>query len=354
MNSQQKDYIKLMVKIKEAITKGLTTNQIIEKFNCTEYQVRKARKELKFEPNEALKQAKKLYDKAIAKGELIIDPKKAYEAMDSYGANVIIKPEGVDFSLDPIIPNLVNDTNKYRKVLFISDIHMPFEDKKAVNTVFNIADDWKPDLIFVGGDAIDCYQISDHEKDLDRRVTLEDEFQALGNFANTLSELSPKVTYLLANHEARIYKMIRQNPALNKLSGLSMRKAANLPSHWNILQDQTHVRIGKLLYLHGNLAMRAGNGSPSAMLNKLRTSCIYGHWHVMGKAFSTDYEGKITAGFANGHLASVEQARYIASPNWQSGVTAIEYSWNMEYYQVYQILINDGNAVFNNHDYWQA
>ena len=303
---------KLVQSIVRMSQDGHTTRQITSKLQTTQYQVKKA---------------KALYRKS---------------------PGVYTKPSGVDYSLAPIIPQLYTDTKQYRRVAFLSDIHMPFENKKALKVTFEILADYKPDLIFLGGDILDCYQISDHEKDPDRIETLQNEFDVLNSYVQPINDLAPNVTFLFGNHEKRLYQIIRKNPALENLQSLSIKKAASLPDHWNVYQNQSHIRIGKLLYIHGDLASRNSGGRfvSAGMLDKLRTSVIFGHHHRMQTFYTSDYEGKLTAAFANGTLCDIAQARYIASPDWATGFSLIDYSDDMSVYNVEQILIINDSALW--------
>lgn len=255
----------------------------------------------------------------------------------------------IDHSLDAPAPKLHRLRGKYPRVAFLSDIHAPFEDQAAMQAVFHILDDYRPDLTIIGGDAVDFYGASDHVKDPDRQETLQEEFDlANARVFKPIDRLSPKVIYLPGNHENRLFRTIRREPSLFNLRALSLKKAMELPDSWDVYANQTHLRIGHLLFLHGDLAGRSGGARNIAanMLEKMRTNCIFGHHHRVQHVIKTDYEGKFTGAWANGHLCDVSQARYIANPDWQQSISLVEYSENMKYFQVYQVIIHNGVAVW--------
>jgi predicted phosphodiesterase len=235
--------------------------------------------------------------------------------------------------------------------VFLSDIHAPFEDQAAMATVLRIMNDYQPDLTIIGGDAVDFYGISTHDKDPDRRHTLQEEFDAAFErvFA-PIDQISERVLYIPGNHEARMFRMIRDKPALFNLRSLSLKTAMGLPARWDVYANQTHLRIGKLLYLHGDLNGRGGGAKniASNMLDKMRTNCLFGHFHRVQHVIRTDYEGRFTGAWANGHLCDVSQARYVSNPDWQQSITLVEYTRDMEKFQVYQVLIHNGEAVWLN------
>lgn len=235
----------------------------------------------------------------------------------------------------------------YRKCAFLSDIHIPYHDRASLAVALNFISDYKPDLIILGGDIFDCYDISDHAKDPDRQKTLQDEFDEGREFIKAVDGISSAIVYLEGNHEERLKRLIAQNRGLFKLRSLDFPVAAGLPERWRFYPDQTHYRLGKLLVLHGNLKGRGGAVKHAAanMLGKLRTSCIFGHWHRFGTYYETDYEGTTRAGFANGHLCDVVEARYIRSPDWQCGFSTIELASDYSHFAVQQHLIIAGRLL---------
>lgn len=261
--------------------------------------------------------------------------------------------EGKDFSLDAPAPKLLQFSQAVQRVAYISDVHVPFQDDRALNIVWQILADFEPQLVYLGGDVHDNYALSNHDKDPDRSVTLQDELDFMRKVVvEPLNEITPRVIYQLGNHEERTYRLIRRERALAKLRSLSFKRAAELPASWTVLQDQTHLRIGKLLYHHGDVRPKAGGKHlASGMMDKLRTSNIHGHAHRFDVHYATDYEGHVAATYSNGHLSDVAQARYITAPNWQQGVSLIEYSSNMQSYAVQQVLIHDRAVVWRGAEY---
>lgn len=261
----------------------------------------------------------------------------------------------IDQSLEAPAPRLLEFTQKVKRVAFLSDIHVPYQDDRALSIVWKILADFKPQLVYLGGDIHDNYMLSDYDKDPDRDMTLQDELDFMGAVVvKPLKALCNKVIFQVGNHEWRTYKLLRKIRALEGLRALSFKRMAELPDTWTVLQDQTHLRIGKLLYHHGNMHNRGNGGKhlAASMLDKLRTSNIHGHSHRFDIAYASDYAGSVNACFSNGHLSDIQQARYITAPNWQSGISLIEYSAEMTSYAVQQILIhNQESIVFRGKEY---
>jgi predicted phosphodiesterase len=233
------------------------------------------------------------------------------------------------------------------RIAFLSDIHFPFQDKVALAKVLAFLGNWKPDEIILGGDIFDCYSISDYNKEPGRHETLQDEFDSARDFIAEVDEIAKgKVRFFIGNHENRIYRHVAQYPALYKLRSLDFGVAAGLPAHFQVHGSQYHHRVGGLLLLHGDLQGRVSSGgiNPAAtMLKKLRTSCMFGHWHRFGQFYETNYDGTVRGGFANGHLSDEKQAKYISSPDWQKGFTTIEHAQGL--FAVKQHLVINGQLL---------
>jgi predicted phosphodiesterase len=236
---------------------------------------------------------------------------------------------------------------KYERTAFISDLHCPFQDKTAVSVVCKAVRDYKPNLLVLGGDGLDFYSISDHDKEPGRCDFLQDEFDSAAPTWQEIDEAAggADVLWVDGNHEYRMTRALHRNPGLFKLRSLELPIAAALPKRWQYFANQTMFNIGPLSMLHGDVRGR-GNSVKHAgfgMLSKLRRACLFGHLHRFQTYYETGSDGTVRAGFANGHLCDVTQARYITFPDWQSGFSTIDYDWSVGVFSVTPHLIVRNN-----------
>lgn len=75
-------------------------------------------------------------------------------------------------------PRLVRWPTILGRIAWLSDIHVPYHDPRAVAAALAVLADFRPNLTVIGGDLYDCYSISRYSKDPDRREALQDEFDA--------------------------------------------------------------------------------------------------------------------------------------------------------------------------------
>ena len=239
---------------------------------------------------------------------------------------------------------LIYAPKKYERIAFVSDVHFPYHDRAALDACVSYLRDWKPDLVIAGGDWFDCFSVSDYDKDPARFQTVQQEFDSAAEAIREIDGLGSDVIFLEGNHEFRLARLINKNPGLLGLRSLEFARAAGLPKRWKWYRSQTHYKVGPLLFLHGDLRGRGGGAKHIAawMLSKLRTSCVYGHFHRFQTFMEADYHGVQRGAFANGHLSHVPSQDYVRCPDWACGFTTVEFDHADNLFSVRQHIIVNG------------
>lgn len=251
--------------------------------------------------------------------------------------------------------HVVRDETRAERTLFLSDLHCPFHDMAAWRAVIAFVRDFRPQLVLLAGDLFDCYSISSHDQDPGRADCIQDEFDAAQPLWAELDDACKDATvvYWKGNHEERIDRMQREKRGLFRLRSLELPVAAEMPKRWAYYPNQTRYKLGALSCLHGDLKGRgtASMHAAAGMLRKLRTTCLFGHLHRFQTFYETNADGTVRAGFASGHLCDVEQAKYISNPDWQQGVSTIDYDWSADLFSVRQHLIVNGRLRWGGQSY---
>lgn len=95
------------------------------------------------------------------------------------------------------------------RVVVLSDIHLPFEDGAALASALNYTREFKPDLIVLNGDVLDCYALSSYIKDPAQAwATVHVERERAVTLQQACLAITPNVIYLGGNHENRWDKAI--------------------------------------------------------------------------------------------------------------------------------------------------
>src|ERR1022692_2232780 len=111
---------------------------------------------------------------------------------------------------------------KTYRVAYVSDVHCPYEDKQAVDLAHTILADIKPDMMFFGGDIIDCYSVSDFDRDPKRVVNFQEEFDSTQKFLKSFRALAKSAKFLPGNHEERWERTKNKHPFLASLKDVEM------------------------------------------------------------------------------------------------------------------------------------
>jgi len=213
--------------------------------------------------------------------------------------------------------------------VFISDVHLPYQDKASWHLTLKVIKELKPDLVFLGGDIIDCYAVSQYDKDPSRRLTLQQDlnyaYEELSRLRDILPEKS-EVIFLEGNHETRLTRYLSSKaPELSSLESLQLPNLLRLESlriKW--IPNGTRMLIGKLWHLHGNEIAGGGVNIAKSKFDKLGNNIIFGHHHKIQSYTKRNYEGVVYGAWANGCLSDL-QPDYAHFTDWILGFSIIEY-----------------------------
>lgn len=217
---------------------------------------------------------------------------------------------------------------------FISDIHWHPEygqghDPAAYAVTLELLKRIQPDILFFGGDIMDCYAPSRYDK-IPRLATPE-AFDAEIHFGRQcLAEVCAAVPnarkiWLTGNHELRLPRSVLTNaPWLtNKIQDV---EGLLQLSQFEVETVDDGYKIGKLRHYHGhNLAGAGRVNTAKNKFERMLTNMIYGHHHKFASWYQRDQDGSYFGAFGNGTLHWLE-AEYAKNPDWTQGVSFVQYS----------------------------
>jgi len=228
------------------------------------------------------------------------------------------------------------EKNDYSKVIvnekrigILSDIHFPYYDKAALNAAISFLIEWKPDCIVLLGDVIDCYQLSNFEKDK-RQRSFKYELDLLRNFFIQLRELFPqiRIIYKIGNHEERYEKQILANiPELIELEYFHFENVIQA-SRYNIevVKNKRIIKAGHLNLVHGH-EFAKGFIAPVNVARgfylKAKTNVIAGHHHRISENMEKDMNDKQIGAWSLGCLCELHP-HYMPINSWQHGFAVVE------------------------------
>ena len=210
----------------------------------------------------------------------------------------------------------------YEKVLFIPDIHCPFQDDKALEVFYQFVQWFKPETIFIMGDLLDCYAISRFTKEPNGALKFQEELDTAVSVLERIRHLNKKakIYYIRGNHEARIQKFLWNNA--KELSGLHALEIENLLEFKRLGIE--YVKDGMMKYKgiivkHGSVVRKYAGYTAKAEFEKNGCSGVSAHTHRQC-IYRQNNAGGDYVWVEAGHLCDPNQ-EYLEGekPNWMSG-----------------------------------
>lgn len=178
-----------------------------------------------------------------------------------------------------------------KKFLALFDLHFGFEFKNGIKTpthniklvraVQKFYKDFKPDVLILGGDQLNCGPISHwhHGKPrLTRDLKLKDEIDLLKKEIIEPFYSCPEKIWMDGNHEAWISQFLDEHPSLE-----GMIEPLNSINSLNAKYAQGEIyKLGKLHFAHGDTLLGKGNyiNPAQILINKTRVNIRVGHLHT--------------------------------------------------------------------------
>ena len=209
------------------------------------------------------------------------------------------------------------------RILLLPDCHFPFIDRQAWNCMLAAARDFKPDTIAQLGDFVDCYSVSSHDKNPNRRERLVDEIEAANDALDELDALgATRRLMVVGNHTQRLEKLISTKaPGLHGL--VSMKALLRFDERgWEVYPYRRTAKIGSLSIVHD--VGEAGRYAAMRARDAYEGDVVIGHVHQMSVSYSGSAKSDMHVGACLGWLgAPVAAEDYMAEQKirrqWMTG-----------------------------------
>ncbi len=226
------------------------------------------------------------------------------------------------------------------KILFLSDAQVPFQDNNAIRAAVNYGKDKGANTIFINGDWIDFYQLSNFIRD-PRQRSFKTEYDTILQSLEWLSEECKDMTIYYnedANHEYRYlrYMMVKAPEILSlELEEHTLSYLLRF-NHFGIkgISGYDHCMIGKLPVVHGHTIF-TGQVSPASpartVFMKTKKSCIASHCHQTSEYNTKTIHDEPITTWTTGCLMSLNVEYNKHSNNYNHGFALIETEANGNY-----------------------
>jgi hypothetical protein len=234
---------------------------------------------------------------------------------------------------------------------------LPMHDKGALDCALSFMEDFKPQVVILGGDMLDCGVISHHNHGKPGKV---EGFRLLGDSAGLKEALTSKIDqmtpkggqkiYMVGNHEVWIEQLVDEFPGLAGI--VDLETILGLKG-WKFIPQGGHFDLGKLTFVHGDNLVGGENVAKQAVISYER-NIRFGHFHTyqaFTKTSAIDLKlGK--TGVAIPCLCKKDPEYIKGRPNrWMQGFNWGYVDDKTGYFNDYVTLITNGQCRVNGKTY---
>lgn len=216
------------------------------------------------------------------------------------------------------------------RIGFMADFQVPFHDNEAIKSFVEWLKTKNVNTIFINGDFVDFFGISDFIRDPKQR-DFNEELNACRAMLAWLREQFPTQTIyynLTANHELRWERWKYRHPQVANMPEFELDVILKL-NDYNIipLKNHKYILIGKLPVLHGHTVFgKWGSGVSKARTVFLKTlkATIASHVHVTDEYTKKDLTGKMITCWTTGCFMNIDAVEYNEHNDYNHGGAYIE------------------------------
>jgi len=257
-----------------------------------------------------------------AKSRVSYIKKTKYYMEKERSSNPFALPESDETNYDPFILNA-------KRVLLLSDIHIPYHSIAALTAALEFAENENPDCILLNGDTLDFHGLSRFVRDPKKR-SVSHELNAFKQFMDILKRIFPssRIIFKVGNHEERYQHFLWTKAAeLTDVSEFDFENIIKARAEGiEFVTDKKIINLNGLNIIHGH-EFSSGFFSPvnvaRGLFLRAKTSAIQGHNHQTSEHTESDMNGKITTTWSTGCLSELHPA-YSPINKWNHGFAIID------------------------------
>lgn len=217
---------------------------------------------------------------------------------------------------------------KAKRLLVLSDIHIPYHSIDALTCTFDYAKKEKPDAILLNGDTLDFFGLSRFAKDPKAR-SFAHELKTFKEFMDILKKtFNAKIYYKIGNHEERYFHFLWMKA--HEIVGVEEFELENIiksrAEGIEIIKDKRIMKAGDLNIIHGH----EFGGSVFSPVNiarglflKGKVSAMQGHNHCTSSHVERDMNGGVVKTWSLGCLCELHPA-YLPINKWNHGFSIVD------------------------------
>ena len=237
------------------------------------------------------------------------------------------------------------------RILYISDIHIPYHNISALTTALEGGLREHVDTVFIAGDFLDFYSLSTFERD-PRKRSFSEELETGKEVLRIIRREFPhaEIFYQLGNHEERFERYMRiKAPELLDVDEFRIDKLLEFDKlDITLISGKRIAKAGKLNILHGHEFGRGGASSSvnpaRGLYNRAKASAICGHHHQTSEHNERDLNGRMITTWSCGCLCELSPD-YMPINRWNHGFAIINVDHHTGWFKVQNHRILDGELI---------
>jgi predicted phosphodiesterase len=223
-----------------------------------------------------------------------------------------------------------------KRVLILSDIHIPYHDSTAIKGAVEWGKKQKPDTVLLNGDTVDFYQLSRFLKD-PRKRHAKGEIDLTRQFLEYLAAEFPsaRLIYKKGNHDERWdHYLWNHAPELCDFQHVQLHTILDFESLGiEMVEDQRPIMCGKLPVFHGH-ELPKGMTNPVNMARgaylRMADTVLVGHGHRTSAHSEPNWKHEEVATWSTGCLCGLNP-EYARINKWNHGFAFVEVAANGEF-----------------------
>ena len=217
---------------------------------------------------------------------------------------------------------------KAKRLMVLSDIHIPYHNIEALTCAFDFAKGEKPDAILLNGDTLDFFGLSRFSKDPKAR-SFAHELKTFKEFMDVIKKtFNAKIYFKIGNHEERYFHFLWMKA--HEIVGVEEFELENIiksrAEGIEIIKDKRIIKAGDLNIIHGH----EFGGSVFSPVNIARglflrgkVSAMQGHNHCTSHHVERDMNGGVVKTWSLGCLWELHPA-FLPINKWNHGFSIVD------------------------------
>jgi UDP-2,3-diacylglucosamine pyrophosphatase LpxH len=240
--------------------------------------------------------------------------------------------------------------SSYETTIVVGDLHIPLQDKRAVNVVLDYIEVAKPDRVIINGDLMDFFTTSKFAAPHEVEGLLDDLEQS-ELFLHQLRQVHKgEIDYTEGNHDYRLQWFLRNKaPQLLGLPQLRLESLLKL-GEYKVKYHASGSKLAgvmeygpELLIGHWSVALQGAGRTANKLMLKYGKSIIQGHTHRLAKIVKRQ-DNRVLGGYEGGCLCDLNPT-YVDKPDWAHGFCMVHKKKNSSRFHVEIMEIIKGKFV---------